>query len=269
MVDKFGRSAHKRTQNISAEGASLSYINDNFIRNNGSTQMTGTLNMGNNKISNVHDPVDSQDVVTKNYIENQGHVLKSGDTMIGDLNMSGNVIRGLSTVRPVTHHGDEAISWGQAADFIYNSFRNLPEPTEPTHATTKNYVDRTRIKPVISIMATERGPLTVDRFEWNFANERPNENGGYVMTSPGRLVRLGLKCVLSQPEELIMVALTVNGNTHDKYYNVTQLAGANSGTRTFETPLELNEGDVINFISASTNPYPTASYVTALIELDL
>ena len=238
MVDKFGRSAHKRVQNISAVGASLSYINDNFIRNNGSSQMTGTLNMGNNKISNVHDPVDNQDVVTKHYLDS--HL--NEDLRNSDIDMNRYRVKNLRL-----------------------------EPQAPSDAVAKYYVDTevAKMKPVISIIAAERGPLVSNAYEWSFGHGISNSEGGYVMTSPGRLLRLGLKSV-GAGNNFVMVALTVNGNTFDNYYNVVQLQNETSGTRVFEEPqLSFSPGDVINFVTRTSVPDVQASYITALIELDL
>ena len=236
MVDKFGRSAHKRTENISVEGASLSYINDNFIRNNGSGQMTGVLNMGGNKISNVHDPVDNQDVATKQYV---------------DSNMSEN-----------SHNSDIDMN-----RYRIQNLRMMPE--DNSEAVSKYYVDSkiSEVKPVIAIWAVEKNELASGRSEWSFGHGITHRNGGYTMPCPGRLIRMSLRSCGSTG--LVTVALTVNGDNNDDYYNVTQLPNRNSGTRTFETPLQLDEGSVINFVSKTTNPNATASYVTALIELYL
>jgi len=50
---------------------------------------------------------------------------------------------------------------------------------------------------------------------------------------------------------------------------VTQPSGKYSGTITFGTPLELAQGDIINFRSASTNSGVTSAIVSLLIELDV
>lgn len=58
--------------------------------------MTGTINMGNNKITNTADPTEAQDVATKNYVDTHsvsGDFLPlTGGTMNGPINMTSNLI---------------------------------------------------------------------------------------------------------------------------------------------------------------------------------
>ncbi len=81
-VDKFGRDTSVGTTTTS--GVSVRYINDNFLRKDGTIPATGPLNMDNNRISNVVDPIDEQDVTTKNYVD-ENMVSKLGDTITGPL----------------------------------------------------------------------------------------------------------------------------------------------------------------------------------------
>ena len=66
-VDKFGRMSDTKTKDT---GVSLTYINNNYVRSDGGTPLTGSLNMRGNTIYNVSDPVNPQDVVTKVYVDN-------------------------------------------------------------------------------------------------------------------------------------------------------------------------------------------------------
>ena len=65
-VDKFGRMDDVKT---SGDGASLVYIN-NCLSKDGTTTVTGSIDMAGNTLFNVSDPVNSQDIVTKNYADN-------------------------------------------------------------------------------------------------------------------------------------------------------------------------------------------------------
>ena len=58
--------------------------------------MTGNLDLDLHYIKNVVDPANQQDAATKSYVDNQSglRVLKTGDTMTGDLDMSGKLVRG-------------------------------------------------------------------------------------------------------------------------------------------------------------------------------
>jgi len=99
------------------------------------------------------------------YVDSQTslRVLKAGDTMTGDLNMSEKLIRGLPTTSPPLYHGDEATSWSQTTSLVIDAantrvkkegdtmsgdlnmgtknITSLAEPTNISDAATKNYVD--------------------------------------------------------------------------------------------------------------------------------
>ena len=66
-VDKFGRMSNAKTRDT---GVSLNYINNNYIHNDGSTPISGSIDMNGNTLYNVSDPVNPQDVATKEYADN-------------------------------------------------------------------------------------------------------------------------------------------------------------------------------------------------------
>ena len=66
-VDKFGRMSDTKTRDT---GVSLTYINNNYIRSDGTTPVSGSINMNGNTLYNVPDPVNPQDVATKEYADN-------------------------------------------------------------------------------------------------------------------------------------------------------------------------------------------------------
>ena len=74
-VDKFGRMSDTKTKDT---GVSLTYINNNYIRSDGSNPVTGSIDMRGNTLYNVSDPVNPQDVATKEYADKVG----GGDTAI-------------------------------------------------------------------------------------------------------------------------------------------------------------------------------------------
>ena len=53
-VDKFGRMSDAKTRDI---GVSLNYIDNHYIRNDGSTPVSGSIDMNANTLYNVPDPV--------------------------------------------------------------------------------------------------------------------------------------------------------------------------------------------------------------------
>ena len=114
-VDKFGRMSDLKTKDT---GVSLTYINNNYVRSDGDTPLSGSLDMRGNTIYNVADPVNPQDVVTKVYVDNT-----KGSGVIG---------------RKV---GD-AVSIKENLDFLgKQKIKNLPDPVNNKDAVTKEYVD--------------------------------------------------------------------------------------------------------------------------------
>ena len=85
----------------------------------------------------------------------------------------------------------------------------------------------------------------------------------------GRVLRMGLST--TAPHNGISdvgVNISVNGK-ENKSYGATRFPGQISGVSIFETPLELAQGDTINFKSATHNPKIAGATVSLLIELDL
>ena len=118
-VDKFGRMSDLKTKDT---GVSLTYINNNSVRSDGKTPLTGSLDMRGNTLYNVADPVNPQDVVTKVYVDNT-----KGSGVIG---------------RKV---GD-AVSIKENLDFLgKQKIKNLPDPVNDHDAVTKEYVDTTTV----------------------------------------------------------------------------------------------------------------------------
>ena len=116
-VDKFGRMSDLKTKDT---GVSLTYINNNYVRSDGGTPLTGSLDMRGNTIYNVADPVNPQDVVTKVYVDNT-----KGSGVIG---------------RKI---GD-SVSIKENLDFLgKQKIKNLPDPVNDKDAVTKEYVDTT------------------------------------------------------------------------------------------------------------------------------
>ena len=116
-VDKFGRMSDLKTKDT---GVSLTYINNNYVRSDGKTPLTGSLDMRGNTLYNVADPVNPQDVVTKVYVDNT-----KGSGVIGRKTKDG-------------------VSIKENMDFLGKQrIKNLPDPVNEKDAVTKEYVDTT------------------------------------------------------------------------------------------------------------------------------
>ena len=114
-VDKFGRMSDTKTKDT---GVSLTYINNNYVRSDGGTPLSGSLDMRGNTIYNVADPANPQDVVTKVYVDNT-----KGSGVIG---------------RKI---GD-AVSIKENLDFMgKQKIKNLADQVNEKDAVTKEYVD--------------------------------------------------------------------------------------------------------------------------------
>ena len=114
-VDKFGRMSDAKTRDT---GVSLTYINNNYIRSDIGTPVSGSIDMRGNTLYNVSDPVNPQDVTTKEYADKVG----GGETAIvktrnGNYGALGNIgMRGYTLM-------------------------NVLDPTDAQDVATKQYVD--------------------------------------------------------------------------------------------------------------------------------
>ena len=163
-VDKFGRMSDTKTKDT---GVSLTYMNNNYIRTDGTTPVSGSINMNGNTLYNVPDPVNPQDVATKEYADttNKAFVLYEGKYLaVGDLSMGGRRLNDVGmpienrqasnkfyvdTVVEAATAGDKALrkiqdgmfaSTGEI-DMSGNSITGLPNPIDRDAAAIKNYVD--------------------------------------------------------------------------------------------------------------------------------
>ena len=159
-VDKFGRMSDLKTKDT---GVSLTYINNNYVRSDGGTPLTGSLDMRGNTLYNVADPVNPQDVATKEYADKVGGgesaIVKTQYktyTAIGDIDMR---FYTLKNVRNPEDEQDVATklyvdSANRAFVFNNNKFlavgevsmggkrlENVGTPLENFQATNKFYVD--------------------------------------------------------------------------------------------------------------------------------
>ena len=163
-VDKFGRMSDAKTRDT---GVSFTYINNNYIRSEGRTPVSGSIDMRGNTLYNVSNPVNPQDVATKEYADTtnkafvlfEGKYLAVGDLSMGDrrLNNVGMPIENhqasnkfyVDTIVETATAGDKALRKIQDGIFAStgdidmngNSITGLPNPIDKDAAANKIYVD--------------------------------------------------------------------------------------------------------------------------------
>ena len=98
-VDKFGRQSLDQSSAM-APGTSVRYVNNNFIRRDGSNEVEGDLSMNTHKMTNLSEPTEAEDAATRGYVKNftRNNFLKldGTNTMEGDLNANNHKIINLS-----------------------------------------------------------------------------------------------------------------------------------------------------------------------------
>ena len=159
-VDKFGRMSDAKTKDT---GVSLTYINNNYIRRDRDTPISGSINMNGNTLYNLSDPVNPQNVATKKYVDKVG----GGDTVIsktqygtygsrGNIDMQGYTL--MNVLDPADAQDVATKKYVDAANraFIFDNnkylavgevsmggkrLENVGTPLENFQATNKFYVD--------------------------------------------------------------------------------------------------------------------------------
>ena len=186
-VDKFGRMSDTKTKDT---GVSLTYINDNYVRSDGKTPLTGSLDMRGNTIYNVADPVNPQDVVTKVYVDKMdnlnstfsfrdGGYYAKGDIYLGKNKLGGlrkplqdgeaaNKKNEVDTTKNLFINENDNIAIGSNIDMEGNKIFSLPEPEQDNEPATKKYVDDLQTQHI-----DKRGNVKFDRnINMNFHNIR-------------------------------------------------------------------------------------------------
>ena len=115
-VDKFGRMSDTKTKDT---GVSLTYINNNYICSDGGTHVSGSIDMRGNTLYNVSNPVNPQDVVTKEYADN--------------------IEWGKSAIVKTQYGAYVAI---ENIDMRFYTLKNVRDPEDAQDVATKQYADK-------------------------------------------------------------------------------------------------------------------------------
>ena len=175
-VDKFGRMSDAKTRDT---GVSLTYINNNYIRSDGGTPVSGSIDTRGNTLYNVSDPVNPQDVATKEYADKVG---------------GGSLFFKENSNYKATH----------TIDITYKKLINLHKPTEPYDAATKDYADYVletlkeslnntidKRPYIITLHANYHGHLRKGEFQFAFGGNtiqpQPNSSSGFLIPHSGRI----------------------------------------------------------------------------------
>ena len=114
-VEKFGRNGDRATPVNT--WINITNLTNTFLRRDGGNTAIGAIDMNNNTIEHVSDPLTNQDVATKNYVDTNAFT-KTGGVVSGDikLNVGSDLARSL---------GCDNLSAGKKFTLLLGSDRNM------------------------------------------------------------------------------------------------------------------------------------------------
>ena len=279
--------------------------NKAFVLFEGKYLAVGDLSMGGRRLNNIGMPIENHQASNKSYVDTIVDAATTGDKALrkiqegifsstGDIDMNENSIIGLPNPidRDVAANKNYVDNGGAitklpngaftaVSDIDFNGFslKNIPDPTDGKDAVNKPYMDERTIqpaapiKPIITVWAEEKGPLGNGHYEFSFGNSSSGSEhayGGYCMSALGRIIQGSLMVTESKNIllEEVKVNIVVNGKEQVNQ-SIVKKSGDICSCAIFRDPIELNQCDVINFISRTINSKITNAYVSILIELDL
>ena len=276
-----------------------------FVFNNNKFLAVGEVSMGGKRLENVGTPLENFQATNKFYVDTlvetaivDGKALRKLQdgffTSTGEIDMSGHSITGLpnpidrdaAANKNYVDNGGAIVKlpngkFTAVTDIDFNGFslKNIPDPIDGKDAVNKAYVDGKAIqppapiKPIITVWAEEKGPLSNGNYEFSFGNGSSGADhayGGYCMSAPGRIIRGSLTVTESRNilANEVKVNILVNGKEQVNQ-SIIKKSGDICSCSIFRDPIELKQCDVVNFVSRTANNKITNAYVSILIELDL
>ncbi len=172
------------------------YIEDTFLKKAGGT-MSGAINMGSKKITNVGTPTNDTDAANKKFVEDaiadavfegkdidlSGYLQKSGGTMTGVLAMGGNKITNLANPTantdavPLGYANDNYAQAIKSADYpgcYYRTVNGLTEWINPPYVESTEYrtTERYMGQPVYTMLISESSWKSGNNIEVSFPNNK-------------------------------------------------------------------------------------------------
>ena len=237
VVDKFGRSPR---MHVVCKDDSVG----NKVSKSGDI-MSGHLDMSGNRIMNIpYEPDGLNDVVSVKYVRQLCQDIKDEVVLKNGLN-----------------HMNGHLNMGS------HNINNVLDPVVKQDVATKNYVDKR--KHLITVWAEQRGDLIPEEFQFSFGNGGNHAKVGYVMMSPGRILRMSISAFSNGARGEVSVSSTINGVEQDSVFRVRKKDGDITGVKIFNQPLELLQGDRLNFKTITAGQNIRNAVVCTLIELDL
>ena len=189
-VDKFGRMSDAKTRDT---GVSLTYINNNYIRRDGSTPVSGSIDMKGNTLYNVANPVNLQDVATKEYSDQVGggspfFKEKGNYQAMHTINMG---FKKLLNLRAPSDPFDAATKDYEdyVKSILNESLIGLNELYISIYRTQEEIKEKFKKRPhIIAVHASYSGPLRKNEFQFSFGgNEANNSTTGFLLPHSGRI----------------------------------------------------------------------------------
>jgi hypothetical protein len=179
----------------------------------------------------------------------QGGNIQGDINMFGRISMNGNRVRGLPNR---VENDDEAVN----KLYVDEKMSQLTE-------LIKTYVCS---RGVITVSAMETGSLQAGHYEWSFGDNvgRTTPRSGYCLPANGRIISMSLNSEITGSNA--KVALVIDGNEQHDYF-IMKHGNERAVYRTFDTPLDLAAGSVINFVTKTNTQRARYSVVALLIEI--
>ena len=301
MTDKFGRPINRDTKNnIKTSDVTKNYIRDNYIE----SEMEENINMKNQYyIKNLPNPINLTDATNKKYVDDKTINFVTNDNFDNnsivrtnkDNDFKNNKIINLDSISTnrapildsevanklylndnfVTNDNfdnNSIVRTNKDNDFNNKNLTNINsvsinrDPILDLEVVNKLFLENTinKIKPVITIWAEENGALNANSFEFSWGNGASSSTFGYPLMTDGRILRASI-CINS-------VLSTATIEIHSGGVSIgsfQKLADQNTTITIFNPPLEITQGNFINFKTITETETQAQIIVALLIELDL